>query len=214
VKIQIAIKSCVRDQPIHDTIRETWLKECPVNHCFYLGGGAVPLRDDEAVLYCADDRNGLSNKLREIIRRTLNCGYDFIFACDADTYVHVPRLLASGFEGHDYSGSVGDSNVYSNKSMCCAGSGFWLSQKAMLVLKDAATGAAPSLGSFCDDWWVFHSLYRAGIFSLDDPRYRANREVPGQAPSPDNDFIILHDSTRSLRDPALMREAHQKASRI
>ena len=179
---------------------------------FFMGAGCRSTHSDEVVLPSVPDGSGaLSEKVREIIRLSLGGDLDFVFFCDSDTYVHVPRLMASGFETHDYVGCVGDSSVYDNKTMCCAGSGFWLSKKAMTHLKNAAIGENGLLGAGCDDWWIFHTLYRFGIFAFNDDRYRANRPIPGQGPTPENDYIILHDSSRSLRDPHLMREAHKAA---
>jgi hypothetical protein len=213
----IAIKSCARDKSLHDTIRATWLQypEVPV-HRFFLGQGCAVDHGDELVLDCPDDYSALSEKVREIIRFALARDYDFVFICDADSYIQIPRLLRSGFEAHEYMGCVGDPSTYDSKTMCCSGAGFWLGRFAMQILKDAPVGPGASVGAGCDDWWVFHSLFRAGIFSFNDPRYRANRDTPGQGPAADNDYILLHDSGENSlgRVPQRMIDAHEAARNL
>jgi hypothetical protein len=55
----------------------------------------------------------------------------------------------------------------------------------------------------------------AGIFVHHDPRYEANRKVPGQAPSLENNYIILHDSGEAgLRNPERMLAAHEASWRL
>jgi hypothetical protein len=217
MNLLIAIKSCARDQAVHRTARETWLSHpLTPEHHFFMGAGCLADQGDETVLANAeDDYAHLSDKLREIIRFAVSWDRDFIFVCDADTYVCVPRLLSSGFQHHDYMGSVGDTSYYSTTTMCCTGAGFWLSRKAMEILKDAPVGPGKAQGAGFDDWWTFHTLLRAGIVAHNDDRYRANREIQGQAPAADNDYIILHDTgNECLRNPEKMLRAHEIAKTL
>ena len=212
MKVLIAIVSCKRDLPMHQIIRDTWAKECPVDYRFFVGRDCEVDCYDSVALHAADDWNGLPRKVQEVCRWAADRDYDFIFKTDTDSYVSVQRLLDSNFEKYHYSGCCGaEENIYPDSCFPANGGGYWLSRRAFEYL---AENMNLGLGRNCEDWCVFLSLMKgAGIFVHHDLRYRANRPQPGQAPSAYNDFIILHDAgSASLRLPGKMREAHDLAT--
>jgi hypothetical protein len=211
MKVLIAIVSCDRDRECHQTIRETWAKDCPIDYKFFVGVGCAVQHEDEVLLDVADDFNSLPAKVQAVCAWAYERGYDFVFKCDTDSYVCVSRLLRSGFEKYHYSGCCGaTANVYPDACFPANGGGYWLSRRAMEYL---AYNMNLGLGKNCEDWCVFLSLMKgAGIFVHHDDRYRANRYLPGQGPNWKNNFIILHDAgDRNLRNPKYMREAHLAA---
>ncbi len=108
--------------------------------------------------------------------------WDYLFKCDDDTYVSIPRLLAYDLAGRDYIGAEWRPGV----GYGSGGAGYFLSRKAAgLVARELeqATGA--------EDLLVGEVLRAAGIRLSIDPRF-----VPfGSAekrPRRDNDLITLH----------------------
>lgn len=211
MKVLIAIVSCARDRAAHELIRRTWAKNIPVDHRFFVGRGCELSREDEVLLDVPDDWDGLPQKTRAVCRWAVAHDYDFLFKCDTDSYVCVPRLLESGFRKYHYSGCCGETaNQYPNACFPANGGGYWLSYRAFSYLAEHMN---LGLGKNCEDWCVFLSLMKgAGLFVHHDPRYRANRRQPGLGPNINNNDIILHDSGENcLRNPERMLEAHEAA---
>lgn len=173
MKILIGILACKRDREYEQIVRDTWLKRFPVGHIFFIdqkphsvdygffvGHEVVGLAADEISLPCPDGR-GIRDavpKTHALVQYAWLNNYDFLFKCDLDTYVHVPRLLASGFENYDWSGY----------GQPYGGSGYWLSRKAMEQLLDKPTNTL-----ICEDWWVAGHLEREGFVAHQDDRYHS-----------------------------------------
>lgn len=214
MKVLIFVLSCARDRESHELIRQTWAKNIPVDLRFFVGRECGISCDDEIRLDVPDDFDGMPQKMQEICRWAAVRDYDFMFKCDTDSYVCVPRLLESGFEKYHYSGCCGEqANVYPDACFPANGGGYWLSRRAFEYL---AENMNLGLGKNCEDWCVFLSLMKgSGIFVHHDPRYAANRARPGQGPRPENDAILLHDSGEwNLRNPERMLEAHEAARNL
>lgn len=182
MKVLIAIQSCRRDQPYHQVVRNTWLTRCTVDYKFFLGADVKS--DDEVRVDAPDGYASNGQKIRRVVQYALKNDYDFLFKCDVDTYVCVPRLINSGFECHDL---IGYNGVY-------GGSGYWLSKKSMDVLKDCP------VTSDLDDRWVGRFLVdKFGIQPFQDRRYHS---ATNEGPSPENDLITNHwysDGDRVIR---------------
>ena len=87
-------------------------------------------QDDEVVLSnVPDDYMHVTFKDKAILRWAYKEWYDFIFICDADTYVDVDKLMHSGFENHDYSGFP--FGIFGAEGM-----GYWLSRKCIPLIVD------------------------------------------------------------------------------
>jgi hypothetical protein len=211
-KVLIAVVSCARDRHTHDNVRTTWGKDIPVDLKFFVGQDNGSLQEDEVALPVSDLWDDLPAKVQQVCKYAVEHNYDYLFKCDTDTYIHVPRLLASGFQNHDYTGSTGQENVYPDSCFPASGAGYWLSKKSFTYLADHMN---LGLGKHCEDWCVFLSLMKgAGIFVKHDARYSAINKIPrGIGPAPDNDYIILHDQYEAnLKNPECMRKAHARAN--
>jgi hypothetical protein len=222
----LAILSCHAERHLHDQIRATWLKNSVMNARFFLGAPVLEDTADEVFLDVPDDYNSVWQKVRAAVAWAFRLNYTHLFKTDTDTYVHIPRLLASGFENHDYLGCSRDwwdlyQGVFRNKWPCYGGVGYWLSRKAMAII--LTDGASEAIGrGQGEDWWVYETLKRHGIEPHHDERYHGGiREPHGgiRGPMPENDFITCHHDNRDWlgrtpRDPKVLMEIHEKASRI
>lgn len=110
-------------------------------------------------------------KTQKGIQWALAQDYDYAFIVPTDCYVVVPRLLASGYERHDYTGyQVPDEGHIGG------GSGYWLSKRAMEVVV-----AAHPLIDY-EDRWVGTVVRAAGVVPVHDPRYWSwEQPYPGGA---------------------------------
>jgi hypothetical protein len=144
-----------------------------VDYKFFLGSPIT--ESDEVFLDVPDDLN-LIPKIRKTIEYAVLNNYDWVFKCDVDTYVCVPRLLKSGFEKHEFSGFGGP----------YGGSGYWMSRRAFLLLHENGE----DIPTFeCEDWWVPRNLKRFGIEVFQDARYHS---LTSEGPTPNNDIITVH----------------------
>jgi hypothetical protein len=200
---------------IDERIRKTWLANQKVDAKFFIGLPVFEPRPDEVSLHVSDDLRCQWLKVRMMIEWAYERKYAHIMKIDNDTYVHVPRLLASGFENYDYVGySIKAWAVYQgrfrNDWPAYGGTGYCLSRKAMRIIL-ADDNAV--LGRQSEDWWVYETLKKHGIEPHHDPRYHPGIQ---DGPSPTNDFITCHHDAhdrlnRTLRDPGALEEIHRKA---
>lgn len=150
-------------------VRETWAKYLPaferyVHLRFFYGqpaDGRKPF-NDEIFLDVPDDYTRLPHKVKAIFHWALAKGYDYVFKCDDDTFVYLDRLMASGFEGHDYVGYC----YPSHGNYISGGTGYWLSRKAMQIIVNA-----PQPETWAEDRWVGETLGKSGISPTRDARY-------------------------------------------
>lgn len=130
MKPLIAIPSCHKLAHLRQACRDTWVGKWGslVDIRFFIGNPRRRGKRDEIYLDCADDYDSLPLKVRLMHQWILARDYTNVFKCDDDTWVHVPRLLASGFERDDYIGS--------RRALFFAqgGAGYWLSRQAMEIL--------------------------------------------------------------------------------
>src|SRR5208337_3948531 len=106
MKILLAIESCHRDRCLHQSLRDTWIKDIPVEVDYRIFSGSYVSEPDEIHLQVDDSYLGLPYKTRAIMVWALEHGYDYIYKCDADTLVCPFNLLNSGFEKYDYMGGM------------------------------------------------------------------------------------------------------------
>lgn len=145
-------------------IRDTWMKEWGDKiPCFFLmGTGPEGKRHNELHFDVDDSYEGMPFKTHAACRwAAQGKEYDYVFISCADTYVAVPRLLRSGFEGKDYVGCACDGPHLSG------GTGYWLSRKAFGYL-----ARCKPHGGY-EDLWVGQQLEAANIPRTHDPRYHA-----------------------------------------
>ncbi len=113
----------------------------------------------------------------------------YLFKCDDDTYISLPRLMAFDPAGRDYIGAEWRPGV----GYASGGAGYFLSGRAAAIvaerLESYPTGA--------EDLLVGQVLRAAGIELSIDPRF-----VPfgssDRRPRVDNDLITLHAAPEEL----------------
>src|SRR5271165_4746364 len=138
MKVMFAVISCEADRArgCHDAIRNTYGEGS--ERTFFMGDGATVQYPDEVALPGVNDGYHFTfSKNNAIITTMLDRGCDFLFTCDVDAYLVVPRLLRCGFEDHDYVGRQCD------EGHAGGGFGYFLSCKAATVLHaDPPDGSA------------------------------------------------------------------------
>lgn len=166
-QVLIAVVTCARLRERADTQRAIWVPDVKgADVRFFIGGGEQPLRHDEVILDVGDKYADLPKKVRAMFRWALDRGYTHVFKIDDDIYLRPERLLASGFEKHDYAGRErGPSGGFQHPY--CSGFGYWVSRKAMQVLV-----GAPAPRDTAEDRWVGNTLRKAGIRAHPDYRYK------------------------------------------
>lgn len=159
----IAVKSCWpdRDAGFHDPIRNTWGARRPAYTFlrFFVGAGGIGslLYPNEIQIDAGDDYHALPFKTKAILTWFLDRNLDYIFLCDTDTYVIIPKLIECGFEKYDYMGVNGREwgktfsydapnrdgvNYHLSKCWpwCSGGFGYFLSRKAAeFIIKETPT---------------------------------------------------------------------------
>lgn len=157
-------------------IRETWLKDVAAagaEYKLFVGSTqneykCTQIANDEVQLACSDRYEDLPQKTQAICRWALERGYDYIYRTDDDSFAHVNRLMASGFDTHDYSGYCIDYPPHHERHRYSGAPGFFLSQRAMELV------AANTPDHHADDLWIGRVLYEHGI-----KVHRDTRHVPG-----------------------------------
>lgn len=172
-RLLIALTSCLHNRQFHDLARGTWLKDQDVEYRFILGRGNSSPARDEIVFDVSDGIGDLQDKVEAAIRWALENGYDYIFKADIDTFIHVPRLLASGFEKSEWSGSG------------YGGTGYFLGRKAMEAV---VTGEKLRRGA--EDVMIGEKLRAAGFQLFDDVERFNARSSTG--PALNNSIITVH----------------------
>lgn len=205
MKVLIGILSCHKRAFVSSVLRETWLDYGRVDYRFFFGSDRIgvphdPRRpawaqddskkplSDEVFLVVPDDLRQQPIKTRAMVSWAYNRGYDFLFKCDDDTYVRVPRLLASGFEKYAYSGHVRTTSIFGpGKEVVHAqgGAGYWIDRACMEILlrHDTTTNGAEDIN-------VARVLLRQGISPVHDARYSPDMAT---IPTPENDQITAHN---------------------
>ena len=152
---------------------------------------------DVVMLDCEDGYAGLLNKVGGISRWALQHGHEPAFKCDDDTFVRPDKLLASGFEQHDYSGFVPDARMWAH-----GGAGFWLSRTSMQIVAENSSGETTTRQP--DDFTVAKILGRHGITPFHDNRYfQENRPIFRERVLEADTWITMHKC-----DPVEMRRIH------
>jgi hypothetical protein len=110
MKPLVLIASCARDRATQES--QAKLLRGTIDYLFVLGAGNANASEDELILPVRDDYLALPVKMRAAFRWALEHGFDYVFKCDRDTFIHADRLLVSAREhfeaGHDFVGLVGN----------------------------------------------------------------------------------------------------------
>lgn len=178
-KLLVAITSCHLNATERQVIRDTWLKGQAVDYKFFIGLPRRRGKKDEVFLNAPDTYTALPLKVYRMVEWFLKTDYSHMFKCDDDTWVHISRLLASGWQREDYRG------------LRCAffyaggGPGYLLSRQSAQILMKVPYS----------EWEKQQQEDQAvGLFLQNkmpiqhDPRFRHGFREP----APDNDFITAH----------------------
>jgi hypothetical protein len=154
---------------------ETWLKDSPVD---YRGFSDAELGLTEINQHDNANDPIRTHRTQRMVKYAYENGYDHIFRVDTDAYVWINRLLASGFEKHDYMGwcvdtgqgsFTGDPHSFCNTT-AHGGIGFTLSRRAMKVIIDAPICRYGD-GKYWGDLWAGDQLWKKGIHCKRDTRF-------------------------------------------
>lgn len=164
MNLLIAVVQCARDRwriPDHRKM----LAGHGVDVRFFYGVQThKPRSADEIELPVDDGYFMLVHKVCAIFDWALARGYDFVFKIDADTWLDVPKLLAAGFEKHDWVGLMGDKGASGGVGHCTSGGvGIWLSRKAMQTFLEHYPKMPPGKMHSMDDWALSLTLAHAGL---------------------------------------------------
>jgi hypothetical protein len=198
MKPLIAIPSCHKNDALRQACRDTWIKKWGnlADIRFFVGNPKRRKTRDTIYLDCPDDYDSLPLKVRLMHQWVLaQPDYSHVFKCDDDSWVHVPRLLASGYQREDY---VGTRRAH---FFAQGGAGYWLSRQAMQSMQKFTT--EEWLCRVCEDITV--GFFLQGKFPLTrDPRYVDSMDHD-RIPIPKNDQITSHkcDSEKMHRIQAL-----------
>lgn len=144
-------------------IRDTWMKEWGhlIDVRFLMGRGDTEWMKDELRFNVSDSYEAMVFKTHAGFNWAVNNSYDYVFVACADTYIAVPRLLQSGFEGKDYVGCACPDGHLSG------GAGYWLSRSALRYL----VRCLPDYDY--EDSWTGKRLFSSDYKATHDPRYHA-----------------------------------------
>jgi hypothetical protein len=165
MKVLIAVVQCARDRwriPAHREMLSG--KGADVRFFFGRQAQARTEAPDEIELDVDDGYHVLVHKVCAIFEWALARGYDYGFKIDADTWLDVPKLLAAGFEQHDWVGLMGDKGASGGVGHCTSGGvGIWLSRKAMQTFLDHYPKMPAGKMHQWDDWALSLTLADAGL---------------------------------------------------
>jgi len=190
--------SCQKNRrPQQRAALETWVRDIPadVDYCVMEGGHRGPARRSghNVQLPCDDRYEALAVKMHEFLNFAVReLQFDFIFKCDDDTYVCLPRLVSAGFEKYDYVGGAPSGNAWekapyaqggayfiSRKAaqfiaqtdlQTCAGKRWWWSGGVRMISRE---GLKINGSATVEDMMVGDILREQGIILKIDPRFNA-----------------------------------------
>lgn len=170
------------------------LKDLPRAQFFFVLGGNHGITDilGNCLRLPVDERyNYLPARTQAMCMWALGWeGWDYIFKCDDDTYVCLPRLLefASNLQGEHY---IGNECWVPPKGYASGGAGYFLSRYAAeIIARDMRIPCG------AEDLMVGHYLREKGV-----PLTLCTSFIPfgkdGPWPAPDNNLITSHYITPS-----------------
>jgi len=192
MKILVAIPTCHKNALLVRACKETWVNEWShlVDIRFFFGRPTFfPCTPLEISLDVDDGYKQLPLKVLAMYRWILDNGYDRVFKCDDDTYVHIPRLLSCGKDEFDFVGRPDLASRYTHWMQ--GGAGYWLSRKAMEYLVNLPLDYWKS--HWAEDRLVGIAMYKSGLSVSNDRRlFDAPWVCYPSTPAPGNNSITAH----------------------
>jgi Galactosyltransferase len=171
MRLLIGIVSCQRYGDRRESCRRSWMQSVVrhpwVQALFVVGsaGASVPYQGGDTLFVpCADDYDHLPQKTLWLVQWATEHGFDFLFKCDDDTYVHVDRLATAlrdepvmDFRGYEVV-----------PGLAAGGAGYLLSSQSLSHLL-SVPGRRSAVGA--EDVLVSQWLAAAGIKIEHDQRF-------------------------------------------
>jgi hypothetical protein len=196
MNLLLAIEGCELHLDRYPVIMDTWGREAARDFDVHFFTGPE--------LEVSDDYLSLPEKTRAICKWARNRDYDWMLMADTDSYISLPRALASGFEQYDYSGYV---QTWLPVPYC-SGPSYWLSSKAMQILVETNWKQFEVPRHATDeDVMVGSVLFHRGIRYHHDDRYVSQIPV-----LPTNNVISEHLSFTGPYTHEKMYHAHRMAT--
>ena len=147
------------------------------------------LNGDELYLPCPNAYGSLPQRTNWFCRWALTIpGWKYLFKCDDDTYVSIPRLAAYDTAERPYIGG----EWQKGRRYGSGGGGYFLSRAAAQII---ANQLRINMGN--EDELVGAILAAAGVLFHDDQRF-VGFGNPQKRPKPDNDIITAHGISPEL----------------
>lgn len=196
-----AIRSCGVNRAQRDAVRETWLPSIPFYYRFF--SEEQTSEADVVRVHCPSGRDMLTRKTHEIYRWCLeNTKFTHLFLVNDTAYVAGERLLGSGFDQHEYTGSMQfDLNYW---TCWIDDTAMWLSRRAVQIIVSDGRLAQVERGD-CDV--VTADILRGRVKFHPDMRYIVRRSG-GPDPLPGNEQLVS-----KVHTPEAIRFLHQAFQR-
>jgi len=190
----------------NQSLRDTWLRDLTVDYKFFHGWGLGEFSGSDSVLLeVPDSYSGLILKSQALHSWGYKHGYDFVFQAYPDTYVDVSKLMASGFEKHDYAGYIHtkpQEHPNTPYGLLGGGEGYWTSRRACDIIRKAAPSVSADLNfGAAEDLWTANVLGEAGIPMVGLPGYGRGVTLHGS---------MVTDAPRGTYDHRWMYEMYCK----
>jgi hypothetical protein len=189
-------------RPVVDRVkglRESWLQDVNIDYKIFKGQSRGTILPDEVFLSgVIDDYHHSADKLRSILKYTLDRGYQKLIKIDDDVFAYFDRLMSAlpEFESADYvgGGRGGDvkGDLSSFRTDFIPGFTYILSERAMRAALDSPDGV------FAEDRWLGESLRRKGIYPTFDERFylvrptRTNQYISDEDLEKVNNYFTIH----------------------
>lgn len=200
-KLLIIILSSANNHERRDAQLKTWIKDLKNIPYYFLIGNSSDTQIKSNFIFVNVKDNDLPNKLYEAYKFCLkNIDFDYIFTCDDDTYVVVDRLLTSGYENHDFMGTLYRYEEGDRKGLTHAegGAGFFIGRSALQ--KMFSINASDLLKtSFASDTFISDLATESGISLTHHNDFNQGWSMekrPGEIPRPNNSAITSHYMNR------------------
>ncbi len=168
----------------------TWMADADqvdVRSVFLLGCPTATVPEELGWHYlalpCPDDYPSLPQRTLWFCRWALKRDdWDYLFKCDDDTYVSIPRLLAYDCAGRSYLGAEWKRGV----NYGSGGAGYLIDRRSAEII---AGQSVPTNGA--EDVWVGRVLRAAGIWLSIEPRLIPFGSM-ARRPKRENNLLTLH----------------------
>ena len=193
-KIAIMVSSCARDRNLECGPLDTWMEAWgdQVEHYLLLGKENTYKNNHDWIVDVPDSYESCAGKTWKSAQFAVQNNLDYIFKCDLDTYVCVPKLLKYDLNGRDYVG------FRCSEGHAAGGNGYWLSQKACKVLLET-----PWENGY-QDLWAGMALAKHNIFCDHDVAFAGERIPWG------NRTVTMHLGISGQKfNPKWMYDCHE-----